>query len=165
MLGDCTLPAGWCILSPPWSQPLHFLGAPREHHLRWAMCLLWGADAGGCQPSRIQENFVSNWEPSHSLVEDAVSGAEIAPHLLALAVTCLPFCLWWWDGPVCSQLALPWYSFNPLFCERARLCLLAFCRKVLSLSFSPLWLAHILGCYLMLAPSDCPQGIQAQSSP
>ena len=104
-----------------------------------------------------QEDLISNWEPAHSLVEDAVSGAEIAPHLLALAVTCLPFCLWWWDGPVCSQLALPWYSFNPLFCERARLCLLAFCRKVLSLSFSPLWLAHILGCYLMLAPSDCPQ--------
>ena len=28
VLGDCTLLAGWCILSPPWSQPLHFLGAP-----------------------------------------------------------------------------------------------------------------------------------------
>ena len=40
VLGDCTLLAGWCILSPPWSQPLHFLGAPWEHHLRWAMCLL-----------------------------------------------------------------------------------------------------------------------------
>ena len=35
---------GWCMLSPPWSQPLGFLGAQWEHHLRWAVCLLWGAD-------------------------------------------------------------------------------------------------------------------------
>ena len=41
----------------------------------------------------------------------------------------------------------------------------AFCGKVLSLSlFSPsLWLSCSLGCYLMLVPSDCPQGVQAQS--
>ena len=37
-----------------------------------------------------QEDLVSNWEPAHSLMEDAGSGAEIAPHLLALA---LPTCL------------------------------------------------------------------------
>ena len=41
-----------------------------------------------------QEDLVSNWKPAHSLVEDAVSGAEIAPCLLALAVTHLPLCLW-----------------------------------------------------------------------
>ena len=35
---------GRCVLSPPWSQPLGFLGAQWEHHLRWAVCLLWGAD-------------------------------------------------------------------------------------------------------------------------
>ena len=29
----------------------------------------------------------------------------------------------------------------------------------------PLWLSHSLGCYLTLAPSDCLQGIQAQSLP
>ena len=42
-----------------------------------------------------QEDMVSNWEPAHSLVEDAVSGAEIgaAPCFLALAVPCLPLCL------------------------------------------------------------------------
>ena len=28
---------------------------------------------GGCQPSRIQEDLISNWEPACSLVEDAVS--------------------------------------------------------------------------------------------
>ena len=42
-----------------------------------------------------QEDVVSSWETAHSLVEDAVSGAEIvaAPCLLALAVTRLPLCL------------------------------------------------------------------------
>ena len=39
------------------------------------------------------EDLVSNWEPAHSLVEDAVSGAEIAPCLPALAVGHLPLCL------------------------------------------------------------------------
>ena len=38
-----------------------------------------------------QENLVSNWEPAQT--EDAVSGAEIAPRLLALAVARLPPCL------------------------------------------------------------------------
>ena len=33
-----------------------------------------------------QEDMVTNREPTHTLMEDAVSGAVIAPHLLALAV-------------------------------------------------------------------------------
>ena len=37
-------PGGRCILSPPRSQPLSFLGAQWERCLRCAMCLLWGAD-------------------------------------------------------------------------------------------------------------------------
>ena len=45
-----------------------------------------------------QEDLVSNWEPAQSLVEDAISGAEFAPCLLALAVTCLPPCLQWGMG-------------------------------------------------------------------
>ena len=40
-----------------------------------------------------QEDLVSNWEPAHSLVEDAVSGAKFAPCLLALAASHLPACL------------------------------------------------------------------------
>ena len=48
-----------------------------------------------------------------------VSGAEIAPCLLALAVTYLPLCLQQWGsggkGPVGSWVALLWYSINPLF--------------------------------------------------
>ena len=44
VLGERTIPGVWCILSPPRSQPLHFLGAPQEHHLGRAVCLLWGSD-------------------------------------------------------------------------------------------------------------------------
>ena len=100
-----------------------------------------------------QKDLVSNWEPAHNLVEDAISGAEIAPCLPALAVnSSRGMGLWWGDGPDCSQLALLWYSF--------------LCGKVLSLSLSlfSLRLSYSLGCYLKLAPSDCPQSIQARSS-
>ena len=45
-----------------------------------------------------QEDLVSNWEPAHSLVEDAISGAELAPCLKALAATRLPPYLRWWMG-------------------------------------------------------------------
>ena len=61
-----------------------------------------------------QEDLVSNWEPAHNLVEDAVSGAEIAPCFPALAGALLPLCLWRGDGPVHSQLALLWYLLNSL---------------------------------------------------
>ena len=54
--------------------------------------------------------MISNWEPVHSLVEGAVSGAEIAAAscLPALAVACLPVCLQ--QGGVYMQPALLWYS-------------------------------------------------------
>ena len=114
-------------------------------------------------------DVVSNWEPTHSLVEDAISVAEISPCFPALAVTHLPLCLQWGDGPARSQLALLWYSLIPLFCEQARLCLrLELFTGKFSLSllfFSSFWLSYSLGCYLTLAPSDCPQGIQAWSLP
>ena len=115
--------------------------------------------------SGSQEDLVSNWEPAHSLVEDAVSRAKIASCLLALAVAHLSLCLWRGEGPVHSWLALLWYSLSPLFCERAWLCLRLELFKVLTLFFFSLWLSHSLGCYLRLAPSDCPQGIQAPSLP
>ena len=59
-------------------------------------CVSSGELISGCDPSAdvncsgSQEDLVSNWEPARSLVEDAVSGAEFAPCLLALAVTHLP---------------------------------------------------------------------------
>ena len=50
-----------------------------------------------------QEDMVSDWEP-HSLVADAISGAEIAaaPCLPALAVAGLPLCLQRQEGPTHS---------------------------------------------------------------
>ena len=113
-----------------------------------------------------QEDLISNWEPAHSLVEDAVSGAEIAPCLPALAVAHLPLCLRPGEGLVLSRLALLWYSLNPLFCEQVRLCLRLepFSGKFSLSPFLFLWL-YSLGCYFTLASSGCPQGIQAQSLP
>ena len=113
-----------------------------------------------------QENLVSNWKPAHSLVEDAVSEPKIAPCLSAPAVAHLPLCLKQGDGPVRSWLVLLWNSLSPLFCEHTRLCLrLELFAGKFSLSFFSLWLSLSLGCYLMLAPSVCPQGIQAWSLP
>ena len=43
-LAKALSPGGWSVLSPPWSQPLSFPGAPREHCLRCAVCLFWEAD-------------------------------------------------------------------------------------------------------------------------
>ena len=51
-----------------------------------------------------QKDLVSNWEPARSLAEDAISGAEIAPRLPALAVARLPLCLWCGEEPVRSSL-------------------------------------------------------------
>ena len=70
----------------------------------------------------FQEDMVSNWKPAHSSVENVVSAAEIsaAPYLQALAIPCLLFCLWGGRALYSSQLALLWYSFNPLCCERTR---------------------------------------------
>ena len=119
---------------------------------------------GNCPGS--QEDLVSNQEPAHCLVEDAISEAEIASQLLALALAHLPPA---GDGPVHSWLALLWCLLSPLFCEQAWQCLrlgLFAGQFSLSLSFSlSLWLSHSLGCYLTLVPSDCPQGILAQSLP
>ena len=53
-----------------------------------------------------QRDLVNNWEPACSLVEDAVSGAMIAPHLLALAVALL--LLWLWQGM--GQSIASWLS-------------------------------------------------------
>ena len=46
-----------------------------------------------------QEDLVSNWEPAHSLVEDAISGAEFAPLRLWLLPACLPAFSGGWAGP------------------------------------------------------------------
>ena len=63
-------------------------------------------------PPGSQEDLVSNWEPAHSLVEDAFSGAKIAPFPLRLLPACLSASSGGWAG-----LALLWYLLSPLFCE------------------------------------------------
>ena len=96
------------------------------------------------------EDLVSNWEPAHSLVEDAVSGAEIAPCLLALAVACLPLYHQQGDGQVHSWVAPLWYLLNTLFCECSKghhASLEIFLREWCF--FSSLWQSHGLGSYLI----------------
>ena len=112
------LPGPSCLIS--W---LH-----HESAVSGVPCISSGELISGCDPpgryppSRIPGRL-SNWEPAHNLVEDAISGAKVAPCLLALAVACLPHFLWWGDGPFYTRLALLWYSLNLLFCEQTRLCL------------------------------------------
>ena len=87
-------PGGQYILSPPPSQPLSFLGAQWALLLRCAMCLSPGElisdcdPSGGCHCPGSQEDLVSYGKPAHSLVEDAISGAEVASSLLVLDVAC-----------------------------------------------------------------------------
>ena len=61
---------GGCLLSPPPSQPFCYLGAQREHHLRCAVCLFWGADLWprpSWQMSAIQ-NPRKSWLATGSLL-------------------------------------------------------------------------------------------------
>ena len=110
--------------------------------------------------------MVSNWDPAHSLVEYAISGAEIAaaPCLLALAVACLPLCLRWGREGLYAAGQL-YFGVGLILCSGSRpgIMLQPFMGKFsLSLLFT-LWRSHSLDCYLKLAPSGFPQGIQAQS--
>ena len=47
-----------------------------------------------------QEDLVNNWKPALSVVEDAISGVEIAPFQLWLSPTCLPASSGGWAGPL-----------------------------------------------------------------
>ena len=91
------------------------------------MCLLLEADLRlwpSLQMSAIQDPR-KTWLATGSLLtvwwRMPVSEAEIAPCLLALAV-CLSVSVRG-KGLELRQLALRWYSINPLFFEPARLCL------------------------------------------
>ena len=70
-----------------------------------------------------QEDLVSNWEPAHSLVEEAISGLRLP---LVFQLWLSPAFLSAYGGGTdqfCSWLGLLWYALNPLFCELSRLCL------------------------------------------
>ena len=77
---------------------------------------------------KSQEDVVSNWEPACSLVEDAISGAKIAPCLLPLAVAHLPLCLWHGVG----QSVVGWLSSS----DHSVLCSMSRPGCALDLSFS-----------------------------
>ena len=74
------------------------------------LCVFWGADLW-LRPSvdvshpESQEVLVSNWEPAHNLVEDAISGAEIAPCLHTVHWCVLPVR---WGGFGFVMVLLPW---------------------------------------------------------
>ena len=153
MLGKRTVPGDLCILN---TSPVSAAQIPGcSTRALSQMCHVFPLESSSLAVTLLadvncpgsQEDLVSNWEPAHNLVEDAVSGANIAPCLPALA--CLPLCPRRGNGPVHSRLALLWYSLNPLFCEQARLCLrLEFFMTKFSLSLSfffSLWLSHSLG--------------------
>ena len=89
-------PGGWCILSPPWSQPLSFLGATQECHLRCAVCLLWGADfwlQPSWQMSTVQDPR-KTWLATGSLLTVCWMMPSLGPRLpLAFRLWLPPACL------------------------------------------------------------------------
>ena len=101
LLGERTVPGGRSILITSPVPAAQFPGCTTKAPSlvcyvfplgSWSQVLTLLADVN--HPGS-QEDLVSNWEPAHSLVEDASLWAEISPYLLALAVACLPPCLWW----------------------------------------------------------------------
>ena len=98
VLGECTVPGELCILIiclvPATPFPRCALRALSQV---CCVCPLesWSQSATflvGVNHPGSQEDVVSSWQPAHSLVENAVSGAEIAvaPCLLALAASLPP---------------------------------------------------------------------------
>ena len=101
----------------------------RESAVSGVLCvfsqqLIWEAVTflADVNPPGYQGDVVSSWEPACSLVEDAISGAEIAPRFLALAVARLPVCLlagWGWSAA--GQLS---FGVCSVLCSvRAKLCI------------------------------------------
>ena len=66
-----------------------------------------------------QQDLVSNCESAHSLVGDAVSGAEFVPCLLAGAVARLPPCLQRWGGAWTQSASFP-LVFCSILCSVSR---------------------------------------------
>ena len=173
--GTDSVGPAFCAL--PRSEQLRQAAAWWVHCPRCALCVSWGADLrlrASWQMSTIQDPR-KTWLATGSLLTVwwtmPVSGAKIgaAPWLLALAVPCLPFCLWWWGGACMQQASSPLVFAQSfvLWASGKGCALQPFVGKfsLFSLFFFPLWRSHSLGCYLRLSPSDCPQVIQAGSLP
>ena len=112
---------------------------------------------GGCQPSRISGSL---WLETGGLLQFAdgrgAVSRRVCPFPLPPASCLLPPRGWAGPQPASSSLAL----LSPFVLQTAG----SVFRPVNFLSLSPL-LSHSLSCYLMKAPSDCPQGTQARSLP
>ena len=177
VLGKHTVPGGPCILCtslvPATQSPGRTARAPswvcRVSPLgSWSQTLTLLADVNY---SGSQEDVVNNF----NLLTLWWSIRSLGPRLqwpfafwLWLSHTYLPLCLWGERALKGSQFSVLWYSLghNPLFCEHAsghHAALEPLVGKVLF--FWSLWWAHPLDCYVTLAPSDCPQGIQASPYP
>ena len=92
---------GRCALSPPWSQPLSFLGGSGCARLQCALCLFWGADLWlrpSWQKSTIQ-NPKGFWLVTGCLLaRGCLSGAEFASFQLWLSPSCFPVSSGGWAG-------------------------------------------------------------------
>ena len=179
-------PGGQCVLSPPPYQPLGILGVQQACLFRCAVCLFWGADVWlrpSWQMSTVQNPKNSWLATCLQFGRGCLSGVMIAPFWLWLPTPpphCLLVSCGGWAGPQPASSSLVFAQSFLLWVGLAVPQVRAFCRIVLSLSFSfslflflslslslslSLRLSHSLGCYLTLAPSDCPQGIRTRSLP
>ena len=100
VLGERTLPK--CGAS--YRLPCPSLSVSWEPRLRCAVCLFWRTDLAATLLVDVnhpgsQEDLVSNWEPARSLVEDAVSEAEMPPACLSVSGGA-----WASPQPACSPL-------------------------------------------------------------
>ena len=161
------------VSSPPWPQPLGFLGAQWEHCLRCVVCLLWGADLWlwtSWWMSTIQDPR-KTWLGTGSLLPVWWRMPSLGPRLpLAFQLCSLPPA----SQPPAGGGASPQLASSPLVFAQSFVLSVG---QVVPYSFLwessvslfffsfPLWLSHSLGCYLTLAPSDCLQGIQVASLP
>ena len=150
--------------SPAQSQPFGFPGAPWESSPRCPVCPLRGADLRlwhSWQMSTIQDprkTLISNWEPAHSLVEDVRLRLQQPPCLPTLLPQACPSASG--KGGPYTAAGLLSFDIHSILCSVR---VPGVTRWGYSL-FVPLdipdpmvWVA------LTLAPSDCPQGIQAWS--
>ena len=165
---------------PQWAMHLNHLPGPShsvsrvccESAVSGVLCVSYGELISGCLPlADVSHPGSQKWlEPGSLLTvwwRMLVSGVRLQQPLafwLWLWHACL--CVsGWGEGPVHSQLPLLLYLLSPLFCEQARLLVRPFTGNFPFFFFLSIWRFCVLGYYLTLAPSDCPQGIQAQSLP
>ena len=141
VLGEHTVLSGLCVLITSQSWLISFLGVPR---ISSGELISGCSPPGRCQPSRIPGRRGQQLGASSQLGGVCWSlGLRLS---LAFWLWLLHACLSassGGEGQVCSQLALLWYSLNPLFCELARLRVRAFRRKVLSLSLFIFFFFHL----------------------